>query len=700
METARVTLHAINGVDYGPDGPAGEWDLDALRDRYSVVETMIRKTCTNPSRQMIDDATRAYAIGRESERIWRFEGGEAPEGWRCVLLKGVSLASQRLILAGVRADGMVIQGETPGNFQKRSDVNPGAVAAKGVRALEEGADHWRDTTRNGYRFTLSGFSSEAFAAARSSAALLADMVSEIVSSQGAQGREADHLYSAFSGILMGLEVRRRKAASAALMNALDPEVRRLMYSTAENRPGMANALTGFITDRKHDARECGTRKYKVCHDLGQRRQQAVASYPLLFEEMAMSWGSVSLDVNNTSLGKRVDEGLSLMEGFKEAGVSRAQARRLRGLTWQKAGREAYRGTRYFLDMIGRVDPNHIPDSRRGYAEFFASMEAVETYSEIKQCPEAETTAQLGGRWDKMASLLEGNPARGLEDFDAYLNKTLVMPAAFQAAREAGQSEEAAAISAQGGALEMDSLATRHPIRGAYQFAGRWHTALPRLNDMIVERDEALTWEPLAGEVDVGQGIRAVELSGDIDLKAEGVQQNHCVGGYADDVLQGRCVIFSLRKGEEILSTVEIDPWGCSGENTKARIVQNYGRGNSEPGREAELAARRLLSKVKSLPQDQKSAYSDAIEEKRKARDAGKCGVGKLCRGAGYDVTDPAKIDRAWKALAPLLPRAERKKGWREIGREALAAAPEIKMKRETSAPMQHVRGDDFDEIPF
>lgn len=65
----------------------------------------------------------------------------------------------------------------------------------------------------------------------------------------------------------------------------------------------------------------------------------------------------------------------------------------------------------------------------------------------------------------------------------------------------------------------------------------------------------------------------VELLSSIDLKKEGSEQRHCVYSYQNSCQAGRCAIFSLRKNNQIMATIEVLP----NENT---IIQVRGKMNT------------------------------------------------------------------------------------------------------------------------
>lgn len=75
----------------------------------------------------------------------------------------------------------------------------------------------------------------------------------------------------------------------------------------------------------------------------------------------------------------------------------------------------------------------------------------------------------------------------------------------------------------------------------------------------------------------GNGLRMVPLRTGPQLREEGRVMNHCVGTYAHLVASGECQIFSVRKGEIRLATMEIRRHG---QRKAYGIIQLQGPGNS------------------------------------------------------------------------------------------------------------------------
>ena len=126
----------------------------------------------------------------------------------------------------------------------------------------------------------------------------------------------------------------------------------------------------------------------------------------------------------------------------------------------------------------------------------------------------------------------------------------------------------------------------------------WHDA------MIKAKAGMSSWEPATpGEIDCGNGWKAVELSTGEALAKEGHEMSHCVSGYARKCSEGGSRIFSLRsEASGQRSTIEMAPeWPPNqpkgGVPLSLSIVQHMGEGNSTPSIMAKAAARRMEARI-------------------------------------------------------------------------------------------------------
>lgn len=126
----------------------------------------------------------------------------------------------------------------------------------------------------------------------------------------------------------------------------------------------------------------------------------------------------------------------------------------------------------------------------------------------------------------------------------------------------------------------------------------WHDAMAKAKAGMS------SWTPATqGEIDCGNGWKAVELSTGEALANEGREMSHCVSGYAKACSEGVSRIFSLRsESSGQRSTIEMSPeWKPNlprvGIPLSLSIVQHMGAGNSDPSIMAKAAARRMTASI-------------------------------------------------------------------------------------------------------
>lgn len=116
--------------------------------------------------------------------------------------------------------------------------------------------------------------------------------------------------------------------------------------------------------------------------------------------------------------------------------------------------------------------------------------------------------------------------------------------------------------------------------------------------------KSVTWPPLLPRwTHRGTGIRVVPLSSSTELDEEGAAMRHCVGGeaFALDCLRNLTRILSLRRGEERVSTAEIQ-LGPDSAIQGGRVEQHLGwrNGRTGPGAVEALEAYLDLPHVREL----------------------------------------------------------------------------------------------------
>lgn len=201
----------------------------------------------------------------------------------------------------------------------------------------------------------------------------------------------------------------------------------------------------------------------------------------------------------------------------------------------------------------------------------------------------------------------------------------------------------------------------HSLKALRESQVRWHHVRQTYENEVMTSREPLAWNPLLGEADL-DGVRAVELTSSEDLDRQGRIEKHCVGGYTGTVMGATSdkasLIFSLEKGDEILSTIETrvtrSPWDR--KVLSWEIVQNKAARNAAPPREAIGAGERLLETLRDLPKRQIRAYLSGIQTNTtQLRDT----LALVTTRIGGDITNPDLPERALGAYEEVLPRALR-----------------------------------------
>ena len=687
--------------DFAVTPQDGDLDIAHLRERYSFIGQILsrfelsRSGDPAESREIVDTATRRYHQARMNSRIAHL-GPEDMPGWRAAVL----MRDRRdFFFAGVRDDGSISQGKTmgwrdtermdPAEIGRRAGAAFDTIRNRGTRTTGEifddpGRDDTPDEVYETEWLTLSPRSSKTRDRALSAATRAADSVSHALLDHPA----ANQVYSIVLGTLRTREARRVGSLSAHLMKSLDPEVQHLVRSTATYETAFADWLSG--TPARHgDDRDRG--------DLARNRRQAVRAYPLLALDFMQGSTRVA---RGDAVATAIDEGAELSRPLADVyGLSPAALRRLQGVTWQKAGRDAYRNTRRFTRDVAAIDPNHIPDSRRGFADLRAAADAAQEFAGLTGADAREVLAEQGGRIGAVGAALEGNPATGMADMQGYIREKVLLPGIAQRLHAEGADREAAAEGAEAATqwyagldteeLKSRSLVRGHSLRSALTASARWHRALPRLEAGIVTDGSQDRWDPLTSGFVTKDGVEAVELASTLDLKREGVAQNHCVGGYSEEVKGGSALIFSLRKGDKTLSTVEVDAREQGRDGKPAfGVVQNMGASNVAPCKEAKRAAAAIGRHLRTLPEAEVSAYQDKLARTRSQERQDLGAEGLLRRRTGYDPFDRERLEAAWTGLQEFLPKAVRKKGL-----DALVSAHMPKEKEAATRnrePDQHI----------
>jgi hypothetical protein len=477
-----------------------------------------------------------------------------------------------------------------------------------------------------------------------------------------------------------------------LAKEADPQALRRMRSVADGSMGLYNHLVGVPRVRHPEALGLDSLEPLSVHDrpapsvlfaeafpaaapeLAQRRQQALDLYPVLARRtMGHSPDRFASVVSAIDLGKPFEALLA-----QELSTPPSILRRMRGTTWQKAGRDVHYDPQMLLPVLSGVAPEHMPTTQKGYRALKASVEAAHGYVEAFPAQDktaADVLAGMAGRFDRAQAWRDNADPRGAADAASYIVNRAVRPLVYQEALAMGAAKDAAhswatEASVTGRDVLDDVFGHRqgpmYPafwplgqdpgIRRAAEVSHAWHRALPRLETELVDPQMRNTqvWEPFFGTKDLGQGWSARETRDAPTMQMVGLLDNHCVGGFADRAEQGHCIIAELLYNGERRSVVEVATSTTPKEWT---IRQNRGYGNSDPGKAAHAAAGRLLRGLRQAdPVDWRRCVqsNNQAAAARRARQADADPESVLARTIGRAPSDRDGADKAFDALRPYM----------------------------------------------
>jgi hypothetical protein len=105
---------------------------------------------------------------------------------------------------------------------------------------------------------------------------------------------------------------------------------------------------------------------------------------------------------------------------------------------------------------------------------------------------------------------------------------------------------------------------RWDLRQAQERCEQWHAMLASQSaeQQFVTKHgvgwrDKIDYGHFPEEFGTSDGLRVVALRTGEDVFLEGQAMHHCVASYADDVVRGRCRLFSVRRGDDRLATVEL-----------------------------------------------------------------------------------------------------------------------------------------------
>jgi len=473
--------------------------------------------------------------------------------------------------------------------------------------------------------------------------------------------------------IMGIEhvtrvriARRVALARYALNEALDPGLLRLMRGCALQSLREAEWVCGAVTPgpgRPGPGRWFGVPLEALNdRDLSRARVQAIRAYPAM----------AKLLHQDPALRRAVDALAPLAPAIAaHLRVEEAGVRLLNGVTWQRAAVPPS-GPAQGLARLARVPRELAPTSRSEHRQ----LPLIAGFSELLREPFPETIRRFakGGSPYRFGEALKRVPPSDVRDAAEYLVDKLLIPARLHAIRRLCALDGLVQRPDAGGLSRSDltrDLIRSLPVRDLFEMSDRWHRNLERHEDRLITLRSEVRWDPFLGETDLGEGVRARELTGADALQRQGKREGHCVGGYTDKLLRAGPnrvpLIFSIERDGEVLGTAELclrqrAPGRGEREGVwEAELVQNRARQNGAVSEAAERAADVLCRALEGAAPERVPAYLDGLRAVRGRRSLHGSLPGHL-RAAGYDIWETGRLEAAWEELSGHLPRGVRRAG--------------------------------------
>lgn len=534
------------------------------------------------------------------------------------------------------------------------------------------------------------------------------------------------LFFATAAAVAAEEKRTARLLSAVLARACDPEAL-LGLRRVQRGVGMVeyNALLGVreplphATWHRHDP--SWSRSKVVEPEVARRRRQAVDLHPWC-APLWLGMGKTASDepgAGSTSpwgrgLLRRIDDGLPFeaqMAGHM--GGTEALIRRLRGVTWQKAGVDFVVRAHHYLGEMALMAPEHVPTTRPGFRALRATEDAVASYTRCfdnsedggeRKAFRQKLMAGMGGRMEKALSWEGAADILGAADVAADLHKRALVPMVYQACLgqglDAQDAVDATMHLAPPALAFLDTRARREAVakgmpfllgedpglRRASEVTQGWHRALPRLDRDL--RDPAVVngrvWSAFFGRHDLGKGWEAEEATSAGTLRVIGTEEGHCAAGFDRKAASGHAIIAEIKLHGQRVSTVEV---GTESPHPKEwSLVQNRGKYNEDPGKAALAAGTALLSVLRRSPPDAWARHKEVLAQEGRAWMARPQRVEDvLAEQIGFHAGDRTRTDRAFEAMAPFMDKRFAKMGPDRFRAEVVAPFVEKALARPETA---------------
>jgi len=288
-----------------------------------------------------------------------------------------------------------------------------------------------------------------------------------------------------------------------------------------------------------------------------------------------------------------------------------------------------------------------------------------------QLPQTETTDYLRSLSSAMVTglLISRIRLRPEADFDGFRRVAHLL-------REKGEPDPAEAAALNAYVQELNSgdfrlntvrgemirlIGEGQTLKSLREAQVRWHHVRQRFENDVMKSRDPLVWTPLIGDMDL-DGVRAVELTSSAALDRQGLLEQHCVGGYTGTVMgatsERASLIFSLERGDRILSTIELvvkkNRWDP--KSITWAISQNKAARNAKPEPEAIAAGEALRDALSALPKRLVRGYLSGIQSNTtQLRDK----LALVTTRSGGDVVNPDLPELVMSAYAEVIPKTLR-----------------------------------------
>lgn len=481
------------------------------------------------------------------------------------------------------------------------------------------------------------------------------------------------------------EMALRKVAST-IRDAIDPEITRIMRSTLSFRTQDAEWLSGGGSN----VGERFSPEYAaLCSERSGYRMQAARAFPLMTYHFVTRPDLTSAIDNGTPLIPVIAD--VAMNGMRpnDAAVERA-VRSVSGVHIQRAAcpktevfelvrvlaaAEGYPAPRTRAEFEGAMSLGRIASCMTLLEGDTQSLKADDTRRTILK-------AAVGGNPWRFGADLRNVSVSDLEDFAKDVRRKVLVPAAFLAARRIYPDGFDISRDKAGHLMAEKAFMAEVGLSHVLAMNDLWHRNTMRHQDRLVEFRTSFEWDPALGEYEHKQVV-AKEIRSSNEAVKQGVEQDICIGSYDSKVIAstetGITLLFTLKKGEETLSNLELFGEPDAGGRYRFIEIQNRSFRNGNPPREATGVARALVKHLSSLPAATFRPYLQGLGEMRE-RDFSissmDCGV----REAGYDFWDGPQFEAAFREMSAYLPKSVRRAGPEaliDLAQSLLENRPEI-----------------------